>query len=93
MDCVAKPTHYEPPKLEPTPRERRAGWLSSVVPRRCVHYRALLHTPARVPLECSAQSRKARGGRWCHCLHARHRTYALRDEAPVHFQYATLPMW
>ena len=27
------------------------------------------------------------------CLHTGHRTYALRDEAPVHVQYATLPMW
>ena len=28
-----------------------------------------------------------------HRLHAGHPTYVLRDEAPVHFQYATLPMW
>ena len=28
-----------------------------------------------------------------HDLHAGHRSYALRDETPVHFQYAMLPMW
>ena len=27
-----------------------------------------------------------------HDLHAGHRTKALRHEAPVHFQYATLPI-
>ena len=36
MDCVAKPTRYEPPGFEPTPREPRARWLSTIVPRRCV---------------------------------------------------------
>ena len=62
MDCVAKPTHYEPPGFKPTPREPRAGWLSTIVPRQCVHYRAFLLAPTSVPLECSAQSRKAREG-------------------------------
>ena len=62
MDCVAKPTRYEPPGFKPTPREPRAGWLSTIVPRRCVHYRAFLLTPVSVPLECSAQLRKAREG-------------------------------
>ena len=28
-----------------------------------------------------------------HILHAGHRTYALRDEAPVHFHYTMLPLF
>ena len=35
MDYVAIPASYEPPRFEPTPRELKAGWLSTIAPRRC----------------------------------------------------------
>ena len=56
--------------------------------------------PARPKAEKKPRQKKSRAtsapkqkGRRHRCLHAGHRTYALRDEAPVHYQYATLPMW
>ena len=36
MDCVAKPARYEPLGFDPTPREPKARWLSTIVPQRCV---------------------------------------------------------
>ena len=62
MDCVAKPTRYEPPGFEPTPREPRAGWLSTIVPRRCVHHHAFLLTPASVLLDCQGTIKKSKRG-------------------------------
>ena len=35
MDHDTKPTHYEPPGFEPTPRNPEAGCLSAMVLRRC----------------------------------------------------------
>ena len=35
MDHDTKPTHYEPPGFEPTPRKPEAGCLSTMVLRRC----------------------------------------------------------
>ena len=35
MDCVAIPACYEPPGFDPTPWELKAGWLCTIVPRRC----------------------------------------------------------
>ena len=62
MDCAAKPTRYEPPGFEPTPGEPRAGWLSTIVPRRCVHHRVFLLTPASVPLQCQGTIKKSKRG-------------------------------
>ena len=36
---------------------------------------------------------KPAAGAVVYTLGGGHRTYAPRDEAPVHFQYTTLPMW
>ena len=36
MDCVAKPACYEPTGFDPTPRELKASWLSTIAPRQCV---------------------------------------------------------
>ena len=36
MDRVIKT--MSPPGFKPTPGEPRAGWLSTIVPQRCVHY-------------------------------------------------------
>ena len=32
------PPTMSPPGFEPTPREPRAGWLSTIVPQRCAHF-------------------------------------------------------
>ena len=75
MDYVAIPASYEHPGFEPTPRLLQAGWLSTIARRRCAKREG---------------AEKPAAGTVAYTLGGGHGTYAPRDEAPVHFQYATL---
>ena len=80
MEHVANPTTYEP-QYSNLPPGTRAGVTA--------HYSATtisdkwVHLPALILSDLSPTRKEA--GRWRRPLHGGHRTYALRDEAPVHF--------
>ena len=69
-------------------------------PLMCAHSTCLAPTSLldRVLLPLSLKKKSTPSEELCHArrrhgLHAEHRSYALRDGAPVHFEYTTLPMW
>ena len=80
MDHVANPTSYEPQDSNLPPGTRA---------RVIVHYSATTisdkwaHLPTLLLSDLPPTRKEA--GRWRRPLHGGHRTYALRDEAPVHF--------